>query len=229
MPNFINSMGPNNSGKEGDYVVILHGLIISNKYMQSFASYLKKNGFDVINLNYPSTSYNLQELTEIINQEIILKTTQYKKIHFVGFSLGGLLIRAIINKYHYPNLGRVVQLAAPNKGSEVANFLKDFKIYKKFAGPVGQQLITDQQSIKDLLGKVNYELGVIAGSFSLDLISSLIIPGPNDGKVSIESTKVEGMTDHMVVKVAHTLFPFSKTVKEQTLHFLKEGKFNHFK
>jgi triacylglycerol esterase/lipase EstA (alpha/beta hydrolase family) len=141
--------------------------------------------------------------------------------------MGGLMVRALIKKYAYNNLGKVVQLAPPNQGSEVANFVQNFWPYKKIFGPAGQQLITDQTEIKHLFGDVNFELGIIAGNMTIDPISSAILPGENDGKVSVESTKLKGMKDHIVVSASHTFFPSNKTVQKQVLYFLKHGNFYH--
>ena len=106
----------------------------------------------------------------------------------------------------------------------MADFLKNNWLFRKFYGPAGQQLTTDT-TFSEMLGPVNYELGVLAGSASLDPFSSLIIPADYDGKVSIESTKVEGMTDHLIVHATHMFFPRNKTVLRQTEHFLKHGFF----
>lgn len=210
---------------KSDYVVILHGIARSSNHMKKLASYLEGNGFNVINLNYPSTTHKIEQLTEIINREIATKVKKDKKLHLVGYSMGGLIVRVLIHKYRYKNLGRVVQLAPPNHGSEVADFVKNFWLYKKIYGPAGQQLITDQEAIKHLFGEVNYELGIIAGNASIDPISSAIIPGSNDGKVAVERTKLEGMKDHIVIFASHTFFPSNKKVQKQTLCFLQHGKF----
>lgn len=211
-----------------EYVVILHGIARSKSHMQDLADYLSDKNYDVINIDYPSTDYDLEKLSKIIQKEISAKVTEDKKINFVGYSMGGLLVRIILNQKNYKNMGRVVQLATPNKGSEVSDFLEDNFLYKKIYGPAGQELITDQQKIKDLLNdKIYYELGIIAGNFTIDPISSGIIPGDDDGKVSIESTKLKGMKDHIIVSASHTFFPGNEEVKKQTLYFLKNGKFNH--
>jgi esterase/lipase len=222
-----NSIQASELKNDGDYVVILHGIARSSKHMQKLAANLQQNGFDIINLSYPSTTYTIEDLTEIINKEIAQKTIENKPIHFIGYSMGGLMVRALIHKYNYKNLGKVVQLAPPNQGSEVADFVKNFWPYKKIFGPAGQQLITDQSAVKHLFGKVNYELGIIAGNATIDPISSAIIPGENDGKVAVERTKLEGMKDHIVVSASHTFFPSNKEVQNQTLYFLKNGNFNH--
>ena len=222
---FSNSAQASGLKNEGDYVIILHGIARSNKHMQTLATYLQKDGFDVINLSYPSTTHKIEDLTEIINKEIFQRTNEKKPIHFIGYSMGGLIVRALIHKYNYKNLGKVVQLAPPNQGSEVADFVKNFWPYKKIFGPAGQQLITDQSAVKHIFGEVNYELGIIAGNATIDPISSAIIPGENDGKVAVKRTKLEGMKDHIVVSASHTFFPSNKEVQKQTLFFLKNGNF----
>lgn len=211
----------------GDYVVVLHGIARSNKHMKTLAKFLEQDGFDVINLSYPSTSHKIEELTDLINSEISSRVKENKTVHFVGYSMGGLMVRALIHKSKYKNLGKVVQLAPPNQGSEVADFVKNFWPYKKIFGPAGQQLVTDQTAVKHLFGEVNYDLGIIAGNSSIDPISSAIIPGENDGKVAVERTKLEGMKDHIVVNASHTFFPSNKEVLKQTLYFIKHNKFSH--
>ncbi len=213
--------------QKGDYVVVLHGIGRSSKHMKSLAKSLENEGFLVINLDYPSTSYNIEDLTDLIHTSISNQITQKQKVHFVGYSMGGLMVRALIHKYKYPNLGKVIQLAPPNHGSEIADLLKNFWPYKKIYGPAGQQLITDQSLNKHLFGEVNYDLGIIAGNRAIDPICWAIIPGENDGKVSLKSTKLKDMKDYIVVKVSHTFFPSNKEVQRQTINFLKNGKFIH--
>lgn len=211
--------------RTGDYVVILHGIVRSSSHMTDLAEYLNAQGYDVINLDYPSTDHTLEELVEDIHSKLSKKMPQNKTVHFVGYSMGGILVRALIHKHMPKNLGRVVQLAPPNNGSEVADFLKQNWLYQKIYGPAGQQLTTDQTEIKHLFGKIDYELGIIAGNSTIDPLSSFIIPEDDDGKVSIASTKLQGMKDHIIVPASHTLFPGNKTVQEQTYFFLKHGAF----
>jgi triacylglycerol esterase/lipase EstA (alpha/beta hydrolase family) len=214
-----------NIKNDGDYVVILHGIARSHKHMKKLANYLEANGFDVINLDYPSTTHKIEKLTQILGKKISEKVTEDKPLHLVGYSMGGLMTRALIHKYNYKNLGRVVQLAPPNQGSEIADFLKNFWPYKKIFGPAGQQLITDQSAVQDIFGEVTYELGIIAGNATIDPVSSAIIPGENDGKVAVERTKLEGMADHITVNASHTFFPYNKEVWFQTLFFIQNGNF----
>lgn len=211
---------------KGDYVVLLHGIARSSSHMESLAARLEAEGYDVINLDYQSTKHKLEKLIDLINEDISEKLTEDKPAHFIGYSMGGLLVCGILSKHRPENLGRVIQLASPNDGSEVADFLKDNFLYKAVYGPAGQQLTTNNNSTEKMLGKVDYELGVIAGNSTIDPISSYIIGGDDDGKVSIKSTKVKGMKDHVVVSASHTFFPSNKDVHKQTLYFLKNGTFN---
>ena len=78
-----------------------------------------------------------------------------------------------------------------------------------------------------MFGEVNYELGIVAGNATIDPVSSLIIPGDDDGKVAVERTKLDGMKDHITINASHTFFPSNKKVQKQTLYFLKYGQFQH--
>jgi esterase/lipase len=213
--------------QKGDYVVILHGIARSSSHMQPLAESLKKEGYDVINLDYASTKHTLRELTTSIHKDLSIKLMEDKPIHFIGYSMGGLLVRALLAKQKPVKLGRVLQLAPPNHGSEVSDFLKDNILYKKIFGPAGQELTTNNKYTEKLLGNVDYELGIIAGNSTMDPISSYIIKGEDDGKVSILSTKINGMKDHVVVSSSHTFFPSNEDVQKQTIYFLKNGNFKH--
>ena len=222
----FNSAHAESRNTNSDYVILLHGIARTSKHMKKLEKHLEKENFTVINIDYPSTKHSLEKLSDIIHNDISKNTEKGRTIHFVGYSMGGLLIRVVLSKYHYNNLGRVVQLAPPNQGSEVADKLKNNWLYKKVYGPAGQQLITDQKEIKHLLADIDYEVGIIAGSRSVDPISSLfMIKGRDDGKVSIEKTKLENAKSHIIVKASHTFFPSKKEVQKQTVHFLKNGKF----
>lgn len=210
----------------GDYVVLLHGVARTSKSMGKLQAAFEKANYRVLNIDYPSRSAPIGQLAEAIHPLIEnLQVEEGRKIHFVGYSMGGLVARAYIEKYRPAALGRVVLLGTPNGGSEVADFLKDNKLFHWAYGPAGQDLRTDAQ-LAALLGVVDYDMGVVAGTSTLDPISSyLIIKGPNDGKVSVASTKVEGMKEHVVLPVTHTFMPANKAVIAQALHFIGHGSF----
>jgi pimeloyl-ACP methyl ester carboxylesterase len=210
-----------------DSVVILHGIARTYRCMRSLAKFLKSQGYRVLNVGYPSTRFPLASLIEQVHKKVEdFNQDHQRKIHFVGYSMGGLLARGVINRHRPPNLGRVVQLASPNQGSEVADFWKNNFLFKWIFGPAGQELGTREKDTAHILGPVDYELGVVAGNCTFDPISSALIKGPNDGKVSVESTKAPGLTDHIVIPATHTFIIYNREAWNQTLHFLESGKFN---
>jgi len=212
--------------KNGDYVMIFHGIARTSRHMKGLQRYLSGVGYDVINMDYPSRHHDLKTLVTIVHQALADRLIKDKPVHFVGYSMGGLLVRALLNTHRPARLGRVVQLASPNKGSEVADFARNNRLFQSFYGPAGQQLGTkDNEALAALLGSVNYELGIIAGNRTIDPISSLIIGRENDGKVAVDSTKLKEMKDFIVVPATHTFFPNNKTVQHQTFHFLQNGEF----
>jgi triacylglycerol esterase/lipase EstA (alpha/beta hydrolase family) len=219
---------PKNSyAEQKEIVVVLHGIFHTSWLMQPMADYLEKQGYEVLNLDYPSTKYSIEDLVELTATDIDSRISdKTRTVNFIGFSMGGLLVRGIIAKHRPENLGRVVLLGTPNKGSEVADFLRNNYLYKTFFGPAGQQLcVQNYLELEPLFGKIDYDLGVIAGNSTIDPISSYIIPDDDDGKVSIESTKLEGMKDHIIISADHILMPGNKEVQRQTLEFLKNGFF----
>lgn len=208
-----------------EHVVLLHGLARTSSSMNKLAKHLSNQGYQVVNIDYPSRKYQLSELAKIVRKEVISKTTGADKIHFVTHSMGGIIVRFMQKYDPLPNLGRVVMLSPPNRGSEVVDFLNDTWFFESINGPAGKQLGTGESSICRTLGKVIFELGIITGDRSINWINSFIIPGRDDGKVSIESAKVEGMADFLVVHVSHPFIMNDKAVMTQCVHFLQNGHF----
>ncbi len=210
-----------------DYVVVLHGIARSAQSMQKISDHIESNGFKVMNLDYPSTEYSLEELVGKIHTQVNqFNQDKNRKLHFVTYSMGGMLARGFLNRHRPKNLGRVVMLAPPNSGSEVSDFWKSNWLYQKIYGPAGQQLQTDQSQVQNFLGhEVDYTLGIIAGDRSIDPLHSLIIPGPDDGKVSVANTKLKGMKEHVVIHATHTFIMNNTEAHRLTVSFLKNGKF----
>jgi len=208
-----------------EYVILLHGLARTKKCMTKLEKSLVEKGFKVININYPSRKNTIEELSNSIIPQAIENCNKFgaKKIHFVTHSLGGIIVRYYLAKNNISNLGRVVMLSPPNKGSEVPDKLKNLFFYKLFNGPAGQQLGTKSDLIKNL-GKINFELAVITGDRTINFILSSMIKGIDDGKVSVENTKIEGMKDFSIVHTAHPFIMKNKKAIKQTISFLTTGK-----
>ena len=215
--------------EKGAYVILLHGLRRTSRSMMKLEKSVSNQGYSVINADYPSTKHPIELLAEEILSHIIERCseTPQSKIHFVTHSMGGIVVRYYLKHHRLPNLGRVVMLSPPNQGSELVDQLKDSFIFKKVNGPAGQQLGTDKDSIPLNLGHVDFELGVITGSRSFNPFNSILLPGPDDGVVSVERAKVTGMTDFLVLPHSHTFIMESEDVIEQVIYFLEHGAFRH--
>lgn len=211
-----------------NFVVLLHGILRSKTDMLMLDNALKKQGFYTANILYPSREMSLEEITAFVNENIENHPdySPEKTLNFVTHSMGGLIARYYIATHKPENLGKVVMLGPPNTGSEFADFFHDHEIFgsifKAIFGPASTQLKTDYEHID---GDIDYPLGVIAGSSSINPLAPWVLNGDHDGIVPIERTKIEGMTDHIVISATHTFMMFNLTVIEQTLHFLQNEKF----
>lgn len=196
--------------------------------MEKMAAFLEESGFVVVNQGYPSRSACVEKLSEATLLSALAHPSLKKctKIHFVTHSLGGILVRSFFKRHPHGKLGRVVMLGPPNQGSEVVDCLKDWWLFRLLNGPAGKELGTTPDSTPNHLGEVFFELGVIAGNRSLNWINSLMIPGPDDGKVSVARAQVQGMQDLAIVPVSHPFLMKREEVMQLTLGFLREGRFS---
>nr|WP_290782031.1 alpha/beta hydrolase [Halomonas sp.] len=195
--------------------------------MEPLENALKEEGFLPINEGYPSREYPIEQLAEIAIRPALEKCPKGEKVNFVTHSLGGILVRQYLSRHDIANLNRVVMLGPPNQGSEVVDELRDVPGFHFINGDAGMQLGTDELSIPSTLGKANFDVGIIAGTSSINWILSSLIPGTDDGKVSIESTKLDGMNDHIEMPVTHPFMMKNDRVIAQVVNYLKNGSFEH--
>lgn len=193
--------------------------------MRTIEKALIKEGYEVLNIDYPSRKMPINDIASLIFNQIKKLPQTNKSIHFVAHSMGCLIVRALLAKNLISNVGNIVFITPPNQGSEVADFLKNNFLYQHFYGPAGSELTTEVAR-HNPFPKIGYHFGVIAGSVCLDPISYFILPKGNDGKVSIESTKLEGMCDHIVLPCSHSFAIQNNEVIKQIKFFLKKGKFD---
>jgi len=208
-------------------VILLHGLARTASSMAPMADALRERGYTVVNLDYPSRKHPVEVLAPMAMEQGLSKCPGNSKVHFVTHSLGGILVRYYLAAHTLVRLGRVVMLAPPNQGSEVVDGLGGVPGFSLLNGPAGAQLGVGEHSIPRALGAVDFDLGVIAGDRSVNLILSQYLPNPDDGKVSVASTKVEGMRDFIQVPHSHPFIMRAPLVIEQTVRFLETGKFAH--
>ena len=212
-----------------DCVILVHGLARSSYSFLPMETALKSIGYDVVNVGYPSTESTIEELSELAIPPAVAACKNARKMHFVTHSMGGIMVQYYLkHTAHKPkNLDHVVMLGPPNKGSPIVDRLGDLPGFDLWNGVAGKQMGTGPASLPNTLGAVDFSLGVIAGSDSISPIFSSLIDGDDDGKVSIESTKVADMTDHIVLDVTHTFMMNSPSVFKQVATFLREGRFRH--
>ncbi|MBC8385325.1 MAG: alpha/beta hydrolase [Candidatus Cloacimonetes bacterium] len=207
-------------------VILLHGFGDIKLSMNFLEKECQKSGYTTYNLGYSTAGETISSLSDKLLTDLIDDCIQkgFSKIHFVTHSLGGLIVRFYLQSNSLPKGSRIVMLSPPNKGTEVADFLKSNVLYQLFAGDVGQELCTDSEIIRNLK-ELNIEIGIIAGNKSFNPFFSEIIPGEDDGRISIENTKLDNMADFLIVNGSHLTIKHRREVSEQMLYFLRNGKF----
>ncbi len=215
------------SAQSSECVVLLHGLNRSWRAMRPMARSLQDDGYTTVNVDYPSQLGTIEELAPRV---VGLGLEQCRsagaiKVHFVTHSMGGILLRYANEQAPIKELGRVVMLGPPNQGSELVDRTRAWPGFAALSGPAGMQLGTTPESIPSQLGPVDFELGVIAGTNTINVLASALLPDLDDGKVTVARTMVDGMQDHIVVEDSHRFIVRSDVVLRNTRSFLRTGSF----
>lgn len=216
------------AAKRVECVVLLHGLGRTEFSMSRIENELEKSGYVVVNETYPSLSKDIPELSEVVGSGIeACRSKSATSIHFVTHSMGGILVRVYFQTHTIPEAKRMVMLGPPNHGSEVVDEHHDDWWFRLATGPAGQQLATfGDRSIPITLNPIPLEIGIIAGTESIDPLLDDTLPRPNDGKVSVQSAMLPEMKDFVTIPVDHTFMVYSATVIGHVKAFLKDGKFS---
>ena len=210
-------------------VILLHGLCRTSRSMVKMERALIEAGCKVRNVDYPSRTASIQKLADAAIGKAVSDCQQdgATKIDFVTHSLGGILVRSYLARHEIPELGRVVMLAPPNQGSEIVDKLGGWPVFKWINGIAGNELGTDKNSTPNKLGPADFPVGIIAGDRSINWINSFLIPGSDDGKVSVERTKLAGMSGYIVVHATHPFIMKNHEAIRQTIQFLCAGNFDY--
>ena len=211
-------------GPGAETVVLVHGLGRSPTSMILLEDRLRQEGFSVARVGYDSRGAHFAEQVDAVREAVGECCAESSRIHFVGHSLGGLLIRGYLAEARPERLGRVVLLAPPSAGSLLVDRLQDFPAALDALGPVGSALGTDSTDLPATLPPPDYEIGIIAGNRSLNLIGTLAIPGPDDGIVGVAETRIDGVPI-VVLPVTHTFVMNSPLAARVVVQFLRTGNF----
>ncbi len=207
-------------------VVLVHGLARSPNSLFVLEKVLTARGAQVVNLGYPSTEEPLEALAARLSAGV--EACGPGKVDFITHSMGGILLRLwAAEGENATRIHRAVMLAPPSGGSEIVDTFADQRWFGWLNGPAGVKLGTGAGDAPARLppAEFEFEFAVIAGADSLNPIASWVIPGPDDGKVSVEHAKAEGMADFLVLPVTHTWMMDDPRVIWESLTFLQSGTF----
>ncbi|MDB4473932.1 hypothetical protein N9023_02900 [Opitutaceae bacterium] len=215
-------------------VVVLHGLGLGQWAMKRVAKTLEAENYHVVNLSYESLKVPLEELVSTwlpgqLKAHHVGLTDNDVPLHFVTHSMGGIVLRGWLKSQSAipPNLARVVMFAPPNQGSSLVDRIGTWKAFKLSTGVNGVRLSTAADSYPLQIGPwpEGPTLGIIAGDSPINPLLAYWTGGPGDGKVRVAESKLEGMTDHIVMPYSHTWIQYRRKPIDQVVTFLRDGRF----
>jgi pimeloyl-ACP methyl ester carboxylesterase len=206
----------------GTCVIFIHGIVRSSKSMTTLTRLAEDHHMTGLEFDYPSTQIDIHQCAEYLHQ-CIDGLEGVEKIHFVVHSMGGLVIRAYLDKHRDPRIGRLVMLGTPNQGARMADHLKGTLLFKTVFGPAGQQLVTDPQGLIPKLPIPDFEFAIIAGARGDGKGWNPFIAGDDDGTVEVTSTRLPGAADFITIPVIHAFMMRDQAVGEHALRFLETG------
>ncbi len=212
--------------QQTETVILVHGFGRRPASMAPLGRDLAAAGYRVVNVGYDSWDAPI-ELSKQLRDTIDACCYDIaEQVHFVTHSLGGILVRKYLADHSPGHRGRVVMLSPPNQGSEIVDRVAALPFLHALLGPTAGELGTDAESLPNRIGPATFELGIITGDRSLNPFYSWLIPGPDDGKVAVESAALEGAAGLLVVPYSHSFIMNREPVVAEVIHFLREGRFS---
>jgi pimeloyl-ACP methyl ester carboxylesterase len=205
---------------EPETVVLVHGLWVHGIAMELMRRRISRHGYRALAYSYPSTlAENVERLVRFC------RGIAAPRLHFVGHSLGGLIVLRLLEREHRLAPGRIVLIGAPYAGSLAARGLVRLPGGRAALGRSMTEWLESPRTVPDS----SREIGVIAGTRPVGLgrIVAPDLPAPSDGAVSVAETRLPGMRDHIVLDVSHSGMLVSSAVVRQVCTFLRDGRFAH--
>ena len=208
---------------KGPAVILIHGLLQSSRCMTEMGVTIEKSGYTAVKFDYPSTQVSIPDAARFLDR-MVKSLDGIDEINFVVHSMGGLVVRAYAMEYSDPRIKRMVMLGTPNRGAELADITQQSWFLRTAAGPGARQLGTRSDGLIPKLPVPKFEFAVIAGSRGTATGWNPLIPGDDDGTVTVASTKLQGATDFNTVRATHSRLLWSEEAIAQTVSFLKDGR-----
>ncbi len=206
----------------GKAVILVHGIIRSSKSFDKMRARLKKEGYQVFGFDYPSTQVSIPESAGYL-AGVIESLEGIEEINFVAHSMGGLVIRSYLSSHRDKRIKRMVMLGVPNNGAHMADRMKQVLLYRAVLGPAGQQLVSDPAGFIKKLPTPDFEFAVLAGGRGNLTGYNPLVPGDDDGTLSVSSTRLPGAADFAVVACLHSFLVAHDKSIDYTVRFLKTG------
>ncbi len=207
--------------------VLLHGYLRSKDSMRKMKRTLEDTGYEVYAINYPSTRFSIETFADQVAHILDDIQDDFREICLVTHSMGGIVARRVLSQNEFKTVGRLVMMAPPNQGAIVADILLEWWPKERLTGPAWKQLATDIEGLARNAGVPECEFGIIAGERTEGKGWNPLVPGSDDGLITVENTKMEGMTDFITVRTIHSRIMKNNEAIRQTVHFLKQGVFDH--
>jgi len=214
--------------RENEVVILVHGFNNDESDMFPLKQHLQGWGYEAVTINLPLRFSTLEDCIALFEKEFyqqLFKLEYFGKIHLVGYSMGGLVVRSFLAQNTVPKLGRCVLIATPNQGTKLAD------ISDRLLKPLGQiykpikSLKTNSLDIRDPINTPKPEIGVIAGNTNKHLLG-IFLSSENDGMVEVESAKYHAMTDFVIKPYGHKEIHHQLEIAKLVDLFLRTGKFS---
>lgn len=192
-----------------ELVVLAHGLGRTPASMWSLARSLRARGYRVLNWGYSSHTQPVAALGERLAGDVDAAAGAAPRVHFVGHSLGTVLIRWVLAHRPPARAGRVVMLAPPNRGARRADRVAPYVGW--LLPPLADLRTTVEATARALATPEGVEVGIIAGA--------------RDRTVAVEETWLDGAAGHVLVPGGHTFIMLRRDVRRLVHGFLATGTF----